>query len=130
MSITVNPPGGRQESDIPGGRVRLSAETSTGRVVLYWASFGVASTALLSYVFASWILSDDFRPTPPGPDRLTDLERVGMWVLQTLFPVLALAVTAVIVRRCVRERRFVWDARLLIGCVLMFWLDPVPNLLR
>jgi hypothetical protein len=133
MSITVNPRGGTQEppeSDLPGGRETVTAEARTGRDVLYWASFGVASTALLTYVFASWILSDDFRPTPPGPDQLTDLERVGMWVLQTLFPVMALTVTAAIVRRCVRERRFAWDAKLLIGCVLMFWLDPVPNLLQ
>jgi hypothetical protein len=131
MSITSDPATEAQESGAASAAGRPSGGGQRkGRPVLYWAAFGTACTALLTYVFAAWMLSDDFRPTPTGPDQLSQRELVGMWLLQILFPLMAAVVTATIVRRCVRERRFVWDAKLQIGCVLMFWLDPVPNFLQ
>ena len=78
----------------------------------------------------SWILSDNFRPVPPGPDPLSDWENFWRVALQIIFPLFAISCLAWIARDCIRQRKFTFDAKLWVAFVLQFWLDPVPNFLR
>lgn len=61
--------------------------------VVFCAALGVFWTAFVGYVFGSWVLSDHFTPTPPGPDPIADwslwcirlfeawLSMVALWLI-------------------------------------------------
>lgn len=106
------------------------AAPRAGRPVLLWAAFGVAVVLLQLYVYSSWMLSDDFAPVPLGPDPIPESIKVRAWITQGGCVIAAAAVAFWLVRGCVRARRLTFDAMLSIGFLSIFWLDPVPNLLR
>jgi hypothetical protein len=100
------------------------------RPVLWWAAFGVAFLLLQGYVYGSWILSDDFAPSPLGPDPVPRWEKVMAWILQPTFTLAALLVLLWVARGCVRERRLTFDGKLLLAWYSIVWLDPAGNYLR
>ena len=98
--------------------------------VYYWATFGVAMVLLQTYVYASWIMSPDFRPVPTGIDPVPDNIKFWAFVLQAAITTLGIAMVIWVVRQCYQQKRFTFDAMLLIGWTSCFWLDPVPNYIR
>lgn len=100
------------------------------RPVLWWAALGAAVIALQLYVYAAWITSSDFTPTPTGPDPVPQTEKVFAWILQPLFALLALWALAWVIRGCRRAGSLTLDAKLLIAGYCQIWLDPVGGLVR
>ncbi len=108
----------------------VEAGPRRARPVLWWAFAGAAFLLLQGYIYGAWIVSDDFRPSPLGPDPVPHWEQVFAWVLQPVFTLAALGVAVRVVRGCRRERRITIDAKLLLGWYSIIWLDPAGNYLR
>jgi len=100
------------------------------RPVLWWAGTGAFFLALQAYVYLAWITSDNFRPTPLGPDPVPSDEKVWAWFLQTACTLGAVIVAVWIVRGCLRQRRLTLDAKLTLAWYSIVWLDPAGNFLR
>jgi hypothetical protein len=100
------------------------------RPVLWWAGAGFGFLLLQAYIYGAWIASDDFKPSPLGPDPVPRWEQVFAWVLQPAFTLAALGVAVWVIRGCLRERRITFDAKLLLGWYSIIWLDPAGNYLR
>lgn len=100
------------------------------RPVLWWASFGAAMAALQIYVYLSWITSSDFKAVPTGADPVPDWIQFWAWIVQSTHVALALGIIFWVVRASIRARRLSFDAKLTLGFLSIYWLDPVPNFLR
>jgi hypothetical protein len=109
---------------------RAEVSRRVARPVLWWAGAGGAFLALQIYIYAAWISSADFAPTPLGPDPVPTWEKVWAWILQPLFALGAVAVAVWVVRGCLRARRITFDAKLLLAWYSVIWLDPVGNFVR
>jgi hypothetical protein len=112
--------------------VAQRAETGQRRArpVLWWASAGVAFIALQAYIYGAWVTSDDFRPSPLGPDPVPRWEQVNAAIFQTVFTLAALVVLVWVVRGCLRERRLTIDGKILLAWYSIVWLDPAGNYVR
>ena len=98
--------------------------------VVWWASAGVVSILVQTYVYGSWLISGEATKTPTGSDPVPDTVKLWAWVFQTL-SISALIILAVYcVRRCRREGRLTFDAMLAIALPLTFWMDTAINYLR
>jgi hypothetical protein len=128
------------EADNPAGATPLGSATTEAaapnsrplgpqrnRAVLWWALVGAAFVVFQGYVYLSWMASDDFAPRPAGVDPVPQWEKVFAWLLQPLFVLLAVAVTAWVIRGCRRERRLTMDAKLLVSGLLIVWMDPIGS---
>lgn len=98
--------------------------------MLWWAGTGAAFVALQLYVYLAWITSDDFKPSPLGPDPVPQWEKVMAWIIQPTLALAAAGVAVWIVCGCLRERRVTFDAMLLIAWYSIVWLDPAGSYLR
>jgi hypothetical protein len=97
---------------------------------LWWASAGIAFLLLQAYIYGAWITSDDFTPSPLGPDPVPRWEQVNAAIFQTVFTLAALVVAVWVVRGCLRERRLTIDGKLLLAWYSIVWLDPAGNYVR
>ena len=91
-----------------------------------WALIGAAVLVVIVTGILRWLWSDDRAPTNPGSDHyrfvavLRVIEVLSAALLLTLFLTL-------VVRPAVRDRRLGFDGMLLIGCLLVHFIDPVFN---
>lgn len=98
--------------------------------LLFWAALGLAFLATQLYVYGAWILSDDFRPTLPGPDAIPEHSRIAMLVYEVL-SLATLAYALVWFFRGIRRSGRLDSTRLLmIGWLSAYWLDPFLNFLK
>jgi len=92
-----------------------------------WAVVGAGALLLAVTTYARWIASDDFSAPDPGPDHYGQL-----WVLRTVEVVSVLFVLAFawfcLARPWLRERRFTFDGKLLLGLMLAYVVDPTFNM--
>jgi hypothetical protein len=97
---------------------------------LWWASAGVVSIALQTYVLLSWLFSPDFAPVGTGADPVSAQVRTSAWISQ--FNAIAAFVACAIycMRRSRREGHLTWDAFLMIGGLSVCWLDTAINYFR
>jgi hypothetical protein len=100
------------------------------RPVLVWAFAGACFAALQVFVYVSWIASDQFTSTDPGPDPLNAGGRFWVPFFQIVSPLAAVAVLVWVARGCRRERRFTFDAMVVTVWAGLYWLDPFINVLR
>lgn len=91
------------------------------------ALFGLACLLTQAYVFAAWMLSPDFRPTPPGPDPIPAYSRIAMIVFQTLSLGVGAIVLVWFVHGLRRQRRIDAIRLMMIGWLSAYWLDPFLN---
>ena len=103
----------------------LVLEETRVRPVVGWAVVGGLMTAFVVYLMLRWILSDDFRPTPPGPTPVPTYMKAGI-VFIALF---GFAMTGFLLYRFVlvpwrNERRLTFDGRLIFALMGLFWIDP------
>jgi hypothetical protein len=91
-----------------------------------WALIGGAVLIVIVVGLLRWLSSDDRRRTNPGVDHypfmvvLRVTEVLSAALLLTLFLVL-------VVRPAARDRRLGFDGMLLVGCLLVHFIDPVFN---
>ncbi len=95
-----------------------------------WAFLGGALVLLELYVYGAWIARGEATPTRTGLDPVPTATKTAAIVLQTVLVVGAIAILVWVVRKCLRERRLVFDAVLLIAWAGLFWQDPLINWVR
>lgn len=98
--------------------------------ILWWAAAGGVILVIQAYVWARWFGTGEATPVPTGADPVPDWVKAIAWVLQISSVSGAVVVLAWVIRRCIRERRLVLDAIILIGWASVYWLDPLCNYLR
>ncbi|HKY92163.1 MAG TPA: spirocyclase AveC family protein [Nevskiaceae bacterium] len=100
------------------------------RPIMWWAFIGGLFVALDVYVFGAWILSDEFRPQPPGDTPVPGF--VMFWVRFWEFVSIALGVGCLVylVRCTFRKEAFPTLAIFMIAWQLSLWQDPIINFIR
>ncbi|NBB50411.1 spirocyclase AveC family protein [Rhizobium sp. CRIBSB] len=97
---------------------------------MVWAVIGVAFVLLQLYVYSAWILSDDFRPTPVGPDPIPAISRWGLRVYEVLSLVTLAVVLPWFIMGIRRTGRIDATRLFMIGWLSAYWLDPFLSFLR
>lgn len=97
---------------------------------MVWAVIGVGFLLLQLYVYSAWILSDDFRPTPVGPDPIPAISRWGLRVYEVLSLVTLAVVLPWFVMGIRRTGRIDATRLFMIGWLSAYWLDPFLSFLR
>jgi Spirocyclase AveC-like len=129
MSSVVQEPQQRRQP-AHGAPERPMVMPRKARPVLWWAAVGAAAVALQTWIYGSWIASDDFRTVTIGRSEVPGHERVWAWILQILFSAAALAAITFVVRTCVKQRRLTLEAKILLAWWAVIWLDPSANYFR
>jgi hypothetical protein len=122
MSVAIAP-------DTDAGRP-VDLRPARNRPVLWWAGLGAAAIVFQIYVYTAWILSDDFKATPTGPDPVPQWEKIGAWILQPTLALIAVGALIWVIRGCRRAGRMTLDAKLLIAGYCQLWMDPIGSLIR
>ena len=92
----------------------------------YLAGLGILSVVWGAVTVIPWLLD--------GPEPVTGYARSGSgsWYAARIYEAVALLLSAgvatVVIRQCRRERRLTFDAKFCIAWFLMFWVDPVINM--
>jgi hypothetical protein len=122
MTVEV-PSSARPGNAVTGQTLRATRGPAAIRA---WALIGTAALIVIVVGILRWLWSDDRRPTNPGVDHypfmalLRVIEVLSATLLLTLF-------IALVVRPAARERKPGFDGMLLIGCLLVHFIDPVFN---
>ena len=98
--------------------------------ILWWAAIGGLVLALQACVWVRWFASGEAAPMTTGVDPVPGGVKVAAWGLQISTLIGAVAVLSWLTHRCMRERRLVLDAIILIGWASLYWLDPLGNYVR
>ncbi len=110
-------------------RVATATDTSSDRerrLTTVFAATGVLFVGLQLWVYGAWILSDDaseIRAVGPVPTSV----RATTIVLQLALITVSIMTIARVIRRCRREHRLTFDARLLIAWASVMWGDLLEN---
>lgn len=96
--------------------------------VTYWAMLGATFLCLAAYVWGSWMLSPDFRPSPVGPDPLPH----NVWLaIKIVEGVASCAIVGMlgffVVRPLIKTGSVSLDGMLVLNFLLMWWTDPIDN---
>ncbi|MCX5205771.1 spirocyclase AveC family protein [Streptomyces sp. NBC_00237] len=121
------------------GRTQVSAMTWMAarglwppRPVTLWAAVGVLSLVLGTWSVGHWLLDGGFTVHVPQPGErgISDARYIAMWVFQGLIMLTAIGLIGYVVRQCLAQRRFTFDASLLLAYAACFWMEPLTNLIR
>lgn len=121
--------------DITGGpqlpsQPPAQVERRKVRPALVWATLGVLWGGTALAVFTAWFVSGDAERVPTGPDPLPRHTEIAATLFQISSPVLAALTVVWVVRKCLRERRMVLDAMIVLATSLAWWHDPLINWMR
>jgi hypothetical protein len=126
MATTYEASNVSDAQSVPKARTPVARQI---RPVVVWASIGAVFVAIGIYSWAGWILGGRATPTPTGVTPVPTSDYVFGLVVQVLTVTAVIATIVYVVRGCLRERRWTFDASLLCGMVLMTWQDPGINYL-
>ncbi len=105
--------------EVPGVRARWGAAH-------YFACFGGLMLAMQAWTYGAWLAA--------GPYSITQWKTPGSvnwWAArgyEVTFGFLFFCLLAWVVRRCLRERRFTFDAKLMLAGYSVIWLDAWVNI--
>lgn len=104
-----------------------SAPTQRRRsAVLLWGLIGAVVLVVIAQAMIRWFASDDFEATADGPDHYDHLTTLRLVEVASVLLLLSLFYGCV-VHPWLRRRRFEFDGMLLIGGLLIHFIDPVFN---
>jgi hypothetical protein len=107
-------------------RPQALPEASRNRTVVAWAGIGAAFVALMTYVFASWMLSDDFRHIGTGVTPVPTYMEIAARAQEGIGIVGMLAVLYFVVWRPYRrDGRLSLDALFVLAMGWCWWQDPL-----
>jgi Spirocyclase AveC-like len=96
--------------------------------VKVFAAFGVLISCVFVYALAQWVMSDDFAPSPVGPDPIPD------WLLNLIrftevfcAGLIAWFLWALLFKPWIRDKKMPWDGMLLLALFTMWVQDPMCN---
>lgn len=100
------------------------------RPVTAWAAAGLLFVGVQLWAYGGWILSGDFGPNTTGRDMASTAVRTWAVITQVgTITAVSLAIIYVI-RQVRRERKWTFDAMLLVGWASVAWQDPLLNYTR
>ena len=108
------------------GRGQRKSLHGSSDAIKVWAAIGAVTLAVIISGIVRWILSAEFVATPTGVDPYPYLITLRVVELLSALFLLYYLVTCV-VQPWIRERRFIFDGRLLIGCLGVHFVDPMFN---
>jgi hypothetical protein len=95
---------------------------------VYWAVVGTSFLCLAAYVWGSWILSPDFRPSPTGPDPLPHNVWLSLRIVETIASLTIVTMLGLfLVRPLIKDKAIGLDGMLMLNFLLMWWTDPIDN---
>jgi Spirocyclase AveC-like len=95
---------------------------------VYWAALGAAFLCLAAYVWGSWILSPDFRPSPVGLDPLPHNVWLSIRIVETIASLTIIGMLGIfVIRPLMKTGEIALDGMLVINFLLMWWTDPIDN---
>ncbi len=100
------------------------------RPILWWAGVGLFFVVLEIYIFGSWILSDKFTPTDPGPSPLPGYTAFFITFFEVLGIVGGIGVLIWFARIVRRHPSLPASVILILGWLTAFWQDPLVNYFR
>lgn len=96
--------------------------------VAIWATIGVLILAFQLYVLGKWVTGPYFVATDPGPDPISDAQRLYFIALQVAVPALALwMIWKLLIQPWRREGRVTTDGRLIGAFAMIFFWDMGMN---
>lgn len=97
-------------------------------VVKFWAAVGIAWLCLAAYVWGSWILSPEFKPTPVGADAPETWVVIWTHTLEAISVFLWLfCLYFFAYRPYKRTGRFSWDGLFVMAAATLYIQDPLLN---
>ena len=81
-------------------------------------------------IWVAWIAGPHFKATDPGPDHLPWATHMWIVLFQIVSPLAAVLTIVLVVRKCIRQRRLVFDAVAMIAWVTCYIQDPFINWVR
>lgn len=113
---------------VGSARPALRAERKTWGPAHYLAVFGVICLLWGGWTIVSWL--------EDGPAQVTqfrDRDSASWYAArayEAALVAMGLAVATIVVRRCIRERRLTFDAKLCVAGLAAMWTDPTANFVQ
>lgn len=107
---------------------RVDSPPNTWSAIHYWSGIGILWTALIVYVFATWLLSGNAQPTPTGVTPVPESTQLNAIFWQVLLGLLsAILGYIVVIRDWQRGGKLSLHGMLYIASQLMWWQDCAFN---
>jgi len=108
---------------------QLVPEASPSKPVFVWAAAGALFSGIAIIGWARWLGSDYFTPSPTGSDPFTGWRVVYLRAAEFGLGGISLVVAWIyLLRPLVRDRQLTFDGMFIIGCVITWFYDPLPNI--
>lgn len=99
--------------------------------IAFWATVGAISCIVILTGWTRWLLSSDFTRTPNGPDPISGPRLVMLHTIEIVALVVGLSFAwHFLLRPLIFERRLTLDGKIMIAAFLMWFYDPLVNLLN
>ena len=98
--------------------------------ISFWGLIGIGFLVLQIFIYGSWIASDKFTPTDPGPDQPSGTTQFFVYFIQIATAIGLVAFVVWAVRTCLREQRIPSGILFSFGWLSVMWQDPLTNLYR
>jgi Spirocyclase AveC-like len=98
--------------------------------VYWWALAGALLVAFEGYSVARWIISGQAKPTPLGSDPVPSWVKVSVIINQAVMVAVLVCALTWVIRGCVRQKRFTFDACVTVAWWTAWFWDPTMNWFR
>jgi hypothetical protein len=98
--------------------------------VIWWAWAGAVFVAIELFTLITWLTSGNATPTRAVAGDVPEHVKVAAVVIQSVCVLVFLGTLVYVVRGCLREHQFTFEAVLTVVGLSMWWLDPVANYVR
>ncbi|MDE8345001.1 MAG: spirocyclase AveC family protein [Acidocella sp.] len=105
-------------------------EAKASRGFAGWVILGVAVLCVQIYTYAAWVMSPDFRPTPPGSDPMPAIAHVSIAGYELFSMLILIPVVVWFVYGVAKTGKIDITRALMVGWLSAYWLDPYLNVLR
>lgn len=107
---------------------RQHVASGSWHAIHYWSAIGIAFTALIIYVFTSWLLSGNAHTTPTGVTPVPESTQMNAIFWQAFLGLLSAILGYVtVIRGWQRENHLTLHGMLYIASHLMWWQDCAFN---
>lgn len=128
--MTASKPVASSAPTMTGGTKRREQVAEAPKVIpaRVWAVVGASFLVFATYVIVSWIFSDDFRPTDPGPTPVPTWMQAALITFMVGGGIAMLAgIWYFLIKPWRREGHLTTDGAFVITFILLYWQDPLSD---